>query len=272
MTSPPRTVDAAGSTDPGRPTDSGQSTDVGQSADVGQSGGPGASPAPQAGVAGQGPSPDTVGAGTEDEAGTTAVSAGDPATPEPAAQPVPPDGPGAAAPLSDDALVEVLRAMQRDLAAGNERAAARERVIDRLHDENQRLRAGERQGLLRPVVTDLQRLRDDLLTQAGALPGDFTGEQAADLLRSYAHSVALTLERAGVVPVRPHVGEAFDSRLHRASGTVEAAEPAADATIAAILRDGYRDTVSDRILSPATVRVARWTPPAHPDPPAVRPL
>lgn len=51
-----------------------------------------------------------------------------------------------------------------------DRAQAREGVIDRLHEELQRFRAGERRELLRPVVTDLRLLRDDLIGQSRAVP------------------------------------------------------------------------------------------------------
>lgn len=158
-----------------------------------------------------------------------------------------------------DRFADALREVRDELAAGNARAAARERVIDRLHDENQQLRQGERQGVLRPVVTDLYRLRDDLLRQAAELPADFGPAQAAALLVSYAQTVELALERAGVFMVRPEAGEPFDARLHRAQGVVPAAEPEADATVAEVLRDGYRDAATDRVLSPAAVVVARWT-------------
>ena len=183
----------------------------------------------------------------------------DPRAVDPPAEAPVAEAPVAEAPVAEDPVAAVLRQVRDELAAGNIRAAARERVIDRLHEENQQLKAGERQNLLRPVVTDLYRLRDDLLKQAGDLPADFGADRAAALLESYAQTVELALERAGVVPVRPGLGDTFDPRLHRASGVVQAAEPAADATVAKVLRDGYRDTVSDRVLMPATVRVARWT-------------
>jgi molecular chaperone GrpE len=159
-----------------------------------------------------------------------------------------------------DPVAAALERMGTELAQGNTRAAARERVIERLHEENQVLRAGERQSLLRPVVTDLYRLRDDLLKQAAGLPPDFGAERAAALLISYAQTVELALERTGVLAVRPTVGDPFDAGTHRASGVVPAAGPDADATVAEVLSDGYRDTVTERVLVPAAVRVARWSP------------
>jgi len=66
------------------------------------------------------------------------------------------------------------------LGANNARAEARERVIDWLHREVERLKVGEHAMLLRPVVTDLQHLRGDLLRQARTLPAEVDREQMAN--------------------------------------------------------------------------------------------
>jgi molecular chaperone GrpE len=153
-----------------------------------------------------------------------------------------------------------LVALRAEVARDHERAAARERIIDRLHDDNQKLRAGERHLLLRPLLTDLQRLRHELLRTAAALPESFSGEQAAELLRSYAYNLELTLERGGIAVVAPEPGATFDPSAQRAAGAVETADPAHDGTVAEVVLDGYHDTLTDRIVAPATVRVHRWTP------------
>ncbi|WP_199515164.1 nucleotide exchange factor GrpE [Nucisporomicrobium flavum] len=160
-------------------------------------------------------------------------------------------------------LTAALTAVQQELRSADERAASRERIIDRLHEENQKLRAGERRLVLMPVLTDLQRLRNDLLRQAATVPPEMAGERVAQLLESYAHSVELTLERGGVAPVRPRTGEPFDGTRHRPTDVVEAPEPAADGRIAAVLADGYEETFSGRVLTPATVRVHRWIEPTE---------
>ena len=157
-------------------------------------------------------------------------------------------------------LTAAVAAMGAELARHHERAAARELVIDRLHEDNQRLRAGERQSLLRPVLVDLQRLRNDLLKQAADLPTGMPTAAVAALLESFAVSVAQALERCGVEVVRPAGGDAFDLRRHRASYTVEADAPEQDATVAEVVADGYVDAVEGRVLLPATVRVYRWVP------------
>lgn len=144
--------------------------------------------------------------------------------------------------------------------AHHARAHARERVIDRLHAEVERLRTGEQGLLLRPVVTDLQRLRTDLLHQAATLSPRVDQKQAAALLESFALSVELALERCGSVPIRPSVGAEFSAREHRAVKLVEAASPEEDGTIAAVVADGYLDTSIDRVTVPARVHVRCWRP------------
>jgi molecular chaperone GrpE len=152
-----------------------------------------------------------------------------------------------------------LAELRTQVAREHDRAAAREQIIDRLHDDNQRLRAGERQLLLRPLLTDLQRLRHEMLRTGGGLPEKFSGGQAAELLRSYAYNLELTLERGGIAVVTPAAGVAFDPALHRAAGTVAAGDPTQDATVAEVVLDGYHDVQSGRTVTPAAVRVSRWT-------------
>ncbi|MEU8001316.1 nucleotide exchange factor GrpE [Catellatospora sp. NPDC049111] len=157
-----------------------------------------------------------------------------------------------------------LAAVREGLAAEHDRAAARERVIDRLHEENQRLRGGELRLALRPVLTELQRLRNDLRRQAVSLPATLTAQGAAELLDSFAYSVELTLERSDVQVVRAEVGDPFDPARHRAAGVVAADDPAQDGTVAQVLADGYHDLSVNRTTAHAVVTVYRWTPPTEP--------
>lgn len=147
------------------------------------------------------------------------------------------------------------------LRDANDHAAGRQKVIDRLHEENQRLRTGERQLLLRPVLTDLYRLHLDLHRQAAGMPEEITREQVVMLLDSFAHSVEFALERCGVQVVRPNVGDAFDPHTHRVAEVTEAESPEQDGQVTGVVSAGYLDTVADRMLATAVVRVARWTAP-----------
>jgi molecular chaperone GrpE (heat shock protein) len=153
-------------------------------------------------------------------------------------------------------LTAVLALLRELVVASGEyhvRAAQREHVIDLLHDDVERLRAGERRGLLRPLLVDLCRLRNDLLRQAETLPEDFTAEQARVLLRSYAQSMELTLGNGGVTPYAPEPGQPFDFRLHRRVGTVDTGDADLAGRVGRVRADGYTDTETDRPMAPAEV-------------------
>lgn len=135
------------------------------------------------------------------------------------------------------------------------RAEQREGVIDFLRSELDVLRRGERRGLLRPVLADLCRLRSDLLAQAAALPADFDAAKAAELLRSYAESIELTLDSNGVVTYVPDDGERFDPRLHRRVGGEPTTDPALAGHVAGVRRDGYLDIEANSPIAPAEVTV-----------------
>jgi molecular chaperone GrpE len=163
----------------------------------------------------------------------------------------------------EDPIGELTRHVAKlaeQLAAGNARAEARERVIDHLHAEAERLRVGEQGLLLRPVITDLQTLRRDLLRQAETLPEQIDSAQVSALLVSFALSAEQALERCGVVPVRPSVGDAYAARQHSAVKVLDAETEAQHETIAEVISDGYIDTRIDRVTVPARVAVWRWKP------------
>lgn len=182
--------------------------------------------------------------------GVAAASACD-ATAEPAPDPV-------------AELAESVGELVEQVRAHHARAQARERVIDQLHLEIERLRVGEQGLLLRPVITDLQRLRADLLHQAMTLSPRIDHEQAAALLESFALSVELALERCGSLPIRPSVGTEFSAREHRAVKLVGASSPDEDGTVATVVADGYLDANTGRVTVPARVHVRRWIPPEEP--------
>ncbi len=135
------------------------------------------------------------------------------------------------------------------------RAEQREAVIDHLRDEVDRLRRGERRGLLRPLLADMCRLRDDLLKQAATLPAEFDAAKAAALLQSYAETIEITLESNGVITYTPDAGDSFNPRLHRRVSGEPTAETALAGHIAAIRRDGYLDIEANNPIAPAEVTV-----------------
>ena len=181
---------------------------------------------------------------------------------EPSTEQVPdvpnaPDTPGA--PDGVEPALAELSAAVRELAGAadryHDRAAQRESVIDYLRSELEMLRRGERRGMLRPLLTEMCRLRNDLLRQAATLPQDYDAEQAAKLLISFAETVELALEGNGVVSYAPGEGDPFDPRRHRRLRGAESDDPALAGRIADVLRDGYLDIEADSPVVPAEVTV-----------------
>jgi molecular chaperone GrpE len=168
------------------------------------------------------------------------------------------DSPPDSAPTAEDRLTEItatLRAVADQSGRYHTRAEQREAVIDLLRSELEVLRRGERRGLLRPLLADLCRLRGDLLSQSAALPADFNAVKAADLLRSYAETIELTLDSNGVVSYAPEDGEPFDPRLHRRVGGEPTDDPALAGHIAAVRRVGYLDIEAKSPIAVAEVTV-----------------
>jgi molecular chaperone GrpE len=170
-----------------------------------------------------------------------------------------------------DAFTEILSALQ-ELADSSQRyhvrAEHREGVIDHLRAEVDRLRRGERRGLLRPLLVEICRLRNDLLRQADDLPPDFDAERTRLLLRSYAESIELALEDNGVVTYSPEEGTSFEPRMQRRVGGEPASDPAAVGRVARVRRHGYLDVEANTPIAPAEVVLfsSVGTAPTTPDP------
>jgi molecular chaperone GrpE len=143
-------------------------------------------------------------------------------------------------------------------AGENARALARERVIDRQHEEIERLKVIERVGQLRPIVTDLCRLRNDLLRQAGTVPDEITGPQVTTLLDSFAATVEEILERCGIVVLPRDVGAPFASSRQEIAAVVEINHPERDGTVVDVVHDGYAEIHDGKVVVPARVRVHRY--------------
>jgi molecular chaperone GrpE len=137
------------------------------------------------------------------------------------------------------------------------RSAHREAVIDRLHEENQKLRDEVRASVFDPITADLMRLyesfrRDaDRLTESGADLG------LVKLMESYADDVELILDRCGLEPFSATVGEPFRRGDHVVAGTVETSDPAQRDRIAEVIAVGFRDRATGQIKRPLRAKFYR---------------
>lgn len=151
-----------------------------------------------------------------------------------------------------------LTEVAQQLASSSDRALARERVIDRQHEEIERLKSVERAGQLRPIVTDLCRLRNGLLRQAGTVPAEMTGPQVTTLLESFAATVAEALERCGVIALPREVGGAFAPSRQQVAAVVDIDDPERDGTVAEVVQDGYAEIDGGKVVMPARISVRRY--------------
>lgn len=176
-------------------------------------------------------------------------------TPESSADAALPAPAGAAAPSADAArLAEALRDAQqeaRELAAVARRNTE---IADELHAENRRLRAGEVREATAPLVRGLARLADEItVIKLSAAGGDPT---AADLTH-IEQRVSELLHDAGVTPLSPAPGDAFNVQVHTAAGSVPTEDPLEDQTIVGVRKPGLiRD--DGRLVRPAEVLVYRF--------------
>jgi molecular chaperone GrpE len=164
--------------------------------------------------------------------------------------PRPADG-AIAASLGDirSTLAELAESAGRE----HERARHREKIIDLLHEENQRLRLGELQAALEPVRTALYRLHD--LVRREAEREIIESAHVPELLTAIADEVAEALARTGVERMAVTDGEAFDPVRHRPAGTRDAGEGVPDGTVVTVQRAGF--IRGGKVVRRAEVIVAR---------------
>jgi molecular chaperone GrpE (heat shock protein) len=139
----------------------------------------------------------------------------------------------------------------------HDRATHRERVIDRLHEDNERLRHGEVQAAFEPARTALYRLYDLVRRESER---DITGdaEHVPGLLAAIADELAEIIARTGVEPMAVDTGEPFDPARHRPAGTHDVEDAELDGTVVTVQRAGF--VRGDKVVRRAEVIVARAAP------------
>ena len=151
------------------------------------------------------------------------------------------------------------------LEEANDLSRERERIIDRLHQENQQLRVGEISQAVAPLFRDLIRLYDDL-KQTGKRyeeRADAKVEEVSGDFKSFCEAVEDVLYRHGVERYEVPEGSPFNSKEQKALGVVATQTEQFDRAIARVVRAGFRtDTKIIRILE---AEVFRFTPADVPD-------
>jgi molecular chaperone GrpE (heat shock protein) len=159
-------------------------------------------------------------------------------------------------------VTALLASLSDQLKETNRISRERETVIDKLHQENQRLKQGELQQALLPILRDLIRLYDDLNITAvkyadpAAAAG---GEKYVNDLYCYRETVADILYRHGVEKIEVTPGEDFNSKEHKAVAAAPVAEQEQDRKISRVVRDGFR--IETKIIRSVEVEVLRYKTP-----------
>lgn len=122
-------------------------------------------------------------------------------------------------------------------------------LVDRLHGENQGLRAGELRTAQLPLVRDLFRLHDDLERLRAANADD----EGPDDLAIVQEALLDLLARNGIESFSPGHGEALDAGSHSVVGVEPTANQALDKAIAEVVRRGFRWESGD-VIRVAEVR------------------
>lgn len=162
---------------------------------------------------------------------------------------------------NEDKLTALFEDFTAQLKETNRLSQERETVIDRLHQENQRLKQGEIQQALLPVFRDLIRLYDDLNTTVSKYAGDPAardGKLVRDL-DCYKETVGDILYRYGVEPVEVKTGEDFNPKEHKAVAVAPAETAQQDRKISKIIRNGFK--TETKIIRNAEVEVYRYSAP-----------
>jgi molecular chaperone GrpE (heat shock protein) len=147
--------------------------------------------------------------------------------------------------------------VEEQLAEFHQRSAHRESVIDRLHEENQRLRGGIGRIVLEPVVADLIRLYDQLHQEVRRIESD--GEDSR-LLSSFAEDVAQILDRCGIEVFGAEPGDPFDRDQHRPLTVVPCDDESRHNTVADVVADGFVERETGRIRRPVQARFHQYAP------------
>jgi molecular chaperone GrpE (heat shock protein) len=147
-------------------------------------------------------------------------------------------------------IADRLDGLEAQSAEYHRRSLHRETVIDRLHEENQKLRDEARSSVFDPITADLIRLFDGLRRDVERLTGSGADPSLVKLLESYADDIELTLDRCGLEPFSGKIGEPYRRGEHQVVGTVDAVQPDQNNVIAEVLAVGFRDRVTGRVKRP----------------------
>lgn len=164
-------------------------------------------------------------------------------------------------------LEHVVQRLDSSVAELAERAAAHdERLADvqrSIATEVERFTSDallSSQQSLQLAVNSIAQLALAMAESTRDLSEDVSAESATVLLDSFRIDLDAILAQLGFEPLQTIAGEPFDPHRHRALKRVPTPDPLQDKLITQVIRDGYRNATTGRILLFADVEVGRHRP------------
>jgi molecular chaperone GrpE (heat shock protein) len=157
--------------------------------------------------------------------------------------------------LEESELVNALDRIDRRLGESQRLLEHQQELADRLHTENQSLRAGELRGAQLPLVRDFLRLHDDVSRMREAAADD-DGD-----LRIVQDSLVDMLARNGVIAFGPDSGVEFDPRAHSVAAIEITTDEGLNRTVAGVVKQGFRWDSGD-VIRVAEVKAYRFSAPS----------
>ena len=148
--------------------------------------------------------------------------------------------------------------LRAETSAFHERAAAYEDNARSLHSRIEKLQDDQVRSLLKPFFERLSTLHAQALDSSAALATE--APAAAEDFEYFAETIEDMFSLYDIDSVGAAVGNPFDARLHQSARIIATEDPALDATIQRVARQGFIFAGADRVLLPARVSVFRYTP------------
>lgn len=156
--------------------------------------------------------------------------------------------------LDGPELLEALARIDRRLGESQRLLERQQGLADRLHAENQDLRAGELRSAQLPLVRDLLRLHDD----AGRMREGAEDDRDLAVVQS---GLADALARNGVIAFEPDHGVEVEPRVHSVAAIEATTEEGLDRTVAGVVKQGFKWD-SGEVIRAAEVTAYRFTAPS----------
>jgi molecular chaperone GrpE (heat shock protein) len=160
-------------------------------------------------------------------------------------------------------LAAAVDSLRDALAASRRTQEHQELLLDRLHEEKERLREAEQRRQRDPVIRELIQLSDTYVRTSRQWLGrgdvsTETAEKVSAALAETAADVRLILERQGVEDFEPNPEERFQRSESKAVGTKPTSDPDREGRVAEVRKPGYR--MGERVLRFSEVVVWRYEP------------